>query len=708
MNSIPTQETSSLPKKTRELRALVFAEWLSLAALVAVFIVQGFIPAWRTMNTDFPNYFLAAVIHHQGTPIDRAYEWRWFQRHKDHEQIDQSLVGFAPHPPLCAAPMLPLAALPSLEAKRVWLVFNLILLGLSIWILSRVTPFSLRRLGLLTFLCVLPLRDEFLFGQYYVVILFLICLAYYAHDRGHRATSGIVLAAAASLKIFPAFFLILFLRKRNWRAAAGLVAGGLVFAAVSILLFGWNVHRVLLTEVLPRALHGDMVGPYVLQWNSFTALCHRIFLAEPELNPLPWINSPAIYAIAQALISTGLLFSFLFFTDNRETRESTAWEWGTFVLLLLLLSSMPTPYHFCVLIFTAALAIDRLLKNGARGSGICVTVLFAIACYPLPAFAWLTLQARLVAAFLLYLLLLFNAPSRAPLPVKKILVTLAVLFFAGLTFSNLRSLKDRSADFFRRLSIPPNGYGTFAAVKAGDRILLDEMIPDAFGAMILPGGAVQPMPAPGDVLAIAASAQSPWIYFELTNQHSQILRLPVTQIGATGALPEFVADGEDPAISSDGRWLAFFREDHGRTTIWISKDGAPPALAPGSQNVLDVLEVTVTPTGDIIAAVAGPANPHLTMLHIASGEIELLPNIAGAVRYPAISPEGKHLAFSRRESGSWHLFVRNLATGAEEQLTIGSCNAINASWEDSQSLLYVSDCGRGLNLSAPARVRIAP
>jgi Tol biopolymer transport system component len=76
------------------------------------------------------------------------------------------------------------------------------------------------------------------------------------------------------------------------------------------------------------------------------------------------------------------------------------------------------------------------------------------------------------------------------------------------------------------------------------------------------------------------------------------------------------------------------------------------------------------------------------------------------VRYPAISPNGKMLAFSRRESGAWHLFVRELGSGREQQLTSAACNAISPSWEDARTLLYVSDCGRGLALGAPARVAV--
>jgi hypothetical protein len=660
---------------------LIAVEWLILAVLVVIFIVYGFIPGWRTMNTDFPNYFLPAAIHHQGIPIDRAYEWRWFQRYKDHFEIDQPLVGFVPHPPMCAVPLLPLASLPSLEAKRVWLIFGLVLLALSLWLLSRVTQLPLRRLLLLTFLCILPLRDNFLFGQYYAVILFLICLAYYAHCQGHRFTSGAVLAAAGWLKIFPVFFLILFLRKKNWRAVAGLISGGAVLGVVSVLIFGWNVHQVLFTEILPRALHGDLVGPYAPQWNSFTALCHRFFLFEPELNPTPWLDSPTTYGVVQALVATGLLFSFLFFVGDDETPETAAWQWSTFVVLLMLLSSMPSPYHYCVLIFTAIVGIDYLLKKHGWHIALAVAILFTIACYPLPGFALVNLQGRLIAIFLLYLLLLWNAPARMSNPTRRFALVFAAILFVALTFSNLHALKNRSTDFSRRIQTPSIGYGTFSAVKAGDYLLLNEMLPEGYGAVSLPGGSAQPMPPHSDVLAIAAGPQSPFVYFELANRRSEIFRLPTAQIGHADAVPEYVADGEDPAISADGHWFAFLRDDGGgKSSIWLAKEGSAPALVEVPDNLPDVLEMSITPNGNIIAAAGSPADPRLIVLHPNSGTTQPFAGVTGPVRYPAISTDGKRLAFSRRGAGSWHLFLYDLAAGHEQQLTVGSCNATVPSW----------------------------
>ncbi|HWO31938.1 MAG TPA: hypothetical protein VNO32_24340, partial [Candidatus Acidoferrum sp.] len=134
--------------------------------------------------------------------------------------------------------------------------------------------------------------------------------------------------------------------------------------------------------------------------------------------------------------------------------------------------------------------------------------------------------------------------------------------------------------------------------------------------------------------------------------------------------------------------------------------GAPPERTYGWRDIHDVLEMSVTTGGDVIAAVGGAANPHLTWLRNSSGEAHPLNEIAGAVRYPAISPDSKLLAFTRRESGSWHLFVRQLATGSEQQLTRSACNAMSPAWQDAHTLLYATDCSHGL--SAVAWIELRP
>ena len=493
-----------------------------------------------------------------------------------------------------------------------------------------------------------------------------------------------------------------------------MVLVGVALAGFSVLIFGWSVHQVYVFVVLPRALHGDLVGPYVLQWNSFTALCHRFFLAEPEMNPAPWMNSPAVYAVVQASI-WGSCCSVFCSRPAMRTLETTAWEWATFLPLLILLSSMPTAYHHCVLILTMAVTVDWLLKAGRWRSAGCLH----------------SLCGRVLSSAGIYLARFAGTASGSCFSLCTALNPGAgegessiaqIGIRAG---CNILSYSSRSRICALYADAPKTSRGGFhqcPVVMPRSRRLVRAVIPFSTtwcsisecrdsAPMVLPEASAQPMPAPGDVLSVAATPLSPFVYFELTNQRSQIYRLPASQLGHADAVPEYVAEGRDPAISPDGRVLAFLRDGDtpGETASWLkdesSKDGVP-AFVPSSKLLAGVLEVSVNTDGSLIVSAGGAARPRLFLIHTASGELRPLTEISGDVRYPALSADGKFLAFSRRESGAWHLFARDVGHGVEQRMTSGACNATEPAWEDLQNILYVSDCGRGLGLGAAVRVAV--
>jgi hypothetical protein len=639
----------------------------------------------------------------QHTPADRAYEWLWFQRQKDQNGIPQPLVGFAPHPPLCAAPMLFLDSLPALPAKHVWILLNLLFLIVALWVLHHLTQLCWRRIFLITGLCIFPLRTNFMLGQYYIVMLLLICLAYFAALRGQRFTAGALLAMAAWFKVFPAVFLVLFIRKRDWRAVAGLIAGLLAFGTVSVVTFGLDVHRVWLFEVLPRAFRGDLLGPYDLQWSSFSSLWHRLFLFEPDLNPAPFLNSQWAYALTQALTSTTLLFAFLFSTGESSNERITAWEWGAFVPLLLLLSSMPGSYHYVVLIFAVIVEIDVMVRTGRWRAAAFLVLLYTIACAPMPGSGIFVLR-RLVATLGLYIVLLSKSPAMTAARARRILWAMAGLVFILVAALSLRGLKKRNEDFSQRIPHIRDAYAFFDPVATARGVASIEMVDGGYRAVMASDGDIIRVPEPGDILSIAASAQSRYIYLELANRRSQILRLAAAQNGRHEASAEYVTEGQQPSLSCDGRWLAFMREERGRISLWRSHDGSNPERVRVDPQLPAILEMSVTTEGDIIAAVGSAASPHLVLLRAATGEETSLDEIAGAVRYPTVSADSKRLAFSRRESGSWHLFVRDFSAGTEERLTNAACNATSPAWEDDRTLIYTTDCGRGYGLNAIARI----
>jgi Glycosyltransferase family 87/WD40-like Beta Propeller Repeat len=706
-NSTEEVETSKLrpiPKLDRPNWWRPIVEWVLLAGLLATFVGHSLLPAWRSLNSEFPNYYLAASLYRERIPLDRIYEWTWFQRQNDHLGVRQGLVSFAPNPPPLILSLVPFTSLKPLAAKRVWLVLNLIVLVASLGMLHSVTSLTWRRLGLISLLCIVPLHIDFLFGRHYVLILMLICGAYYASSRDRQRTSGALLGAAAAMKLFPALFVLLFIWRRSWRAVVGMVLSATAITTLSLGMFGAEVHRVFLHEVLSQASRGDWLGPYALSQNSFITLWSHLFLIEPELNPHPWIDSSTLYAIAQAATVTFLVFSFLLSFTGNDRARSVSLQWAALVPLLLLVSTTSGADYPCLLIFTAIVGFDALSATGDSGQALILLLLYVVACAPVPGRManWFPLR-QLLATTGLYLLLLYVAGSGRKVVFGLRWLAAGLIPFAFLALYGLHTVRNRAEDFAGRLPSPPTGYRSANPVPTADGVGFTEMQPGKYEPILFENATFREIVMAGDVLSVAGGGTPPVLYSEQSGHQSFITR---RLIEPPGSPDETLTEGHDPALSANGKWLAFIREEKGQSSAWLlatdSKD-VPRMVLPSTYHVL---EVTVTSEGDVIAAAGPTSDPHLFLGRHRTGEVVELAEFPHPARYPSVAPDGNRLAFSRRDHGFWHLVIREFASGREQQLTHASCNAVSPSWESSSTLLYATDCGRGVGLSAIARIAL--
>jgi Tol biopolymer transport system component len=163
--------------------------------------------------------------------------------------------------------------------------------------------------------------------------------------------------------------------------------------------------------------------------------------------------------------------------------------------------------------------------------------------------------------------------------------------------------------------------------------------------------------------------------------------------------------------------LAYLREDHGRARLWVHTLGQPTGGVgdtdqPVTPPELNVLEMSFLPSGDLIFAATSGGRPGLFATDSSrAGSIRSLGKDfgAGEARYPAVSPDGRWLAYSRLDRGSWNLWLHDLNSGEQQRLTNAECNATDPAWAaDSKTLVYASDCGRALWYYTLIRRRVVP
>jgi len=711
------------------------AERILLALFLFAFVARAFIPAWRQLNSDFPDQYLAARLHRQGYPADQFYDWIWFERQKDHAEIDLPLVTFIPLTFPSTLLILPWSSLPPLEAKHAWLAVNLLCLGLTAVLMKASTSLPWRRIGLLIFLVFAPLRANLLLGQMHIVVLFLLALAAWLYFEDWSFISGVVVAAAAAIKIYPALFLLFFLVKKQWRAVAGVIVGLGAAAMVSVYSFGLDACRVFAREILPRAVIGENLDPYDLEWNSFTALLRRLFIAEPELNPSPVAHLPSLYAFLHPLIHVFLLVAFLwavyFATEDRAGRKL---QWGCYLFLLLWVSSLPALYHFVALILTGTLVTEYLLerKQTTRAGIFLCLLLLPLGPYSRfyqpSATGWRILLffprlyfLSLLGGLLFWILVWHSSESlRSRLRSRStILATLAfVILTAGSFLSNLHHFRGQFDNYPNRVVVLST-VGMQAEPTLNSRDLFFSALvasPGSFSYAYklarLRDGSTSTRSGSGDWFHPSAGSESIWV--EEATSSSRIVRLAAADFGeAHLGLPVEAEGAEQPVVSPDEELLAFTRELQGVNSLWIRPLGTQRSGGgSASERELagpeyDARDVAFFPDHRLVFSSKRSGQFRLYAVEPKTGVIREMDVPTCSARYPAISRDGNWLAFSCERSGSWQIHILNLQTGQESQRTDAECNCTRSVWAvDARELIYETDCGRGLGLSALARLRV--
>lgn len=684
----------------------VTAEWILIALLATYFGVHTFPASWKTLNTDFPNYYLTARLSRDGTNTSRIYEWLWLQRQKDHRGIDQRFVGLVAVTPFSALAVWPLAATPPLTAKHYWLIINLALLVAIAILLRLFTQQPWRHILLVAALSV-PLSKNFLFGQYYILLLFVLTLACWCYVRQKRFLAGLLIGLAFGLKLFPLLYLGYFARKQDFKSLAGGMIGSLAAVIVSIAVFGSRANQVLFSQVLPWALRGEGLNPYDVSSGSLTTLLHRLFIYEPQWNPHPSIHAAWAFAVLLPLLQM-LLFApaLLLVEPGNANRERLQLEWAGVLLASLAISSAPASYHFTLLILPVCLMWETVRNRAGRIGTVAFLLLYAAIGYP----GWKAIGMRsswtlfsvprlylvVLLSFVAYWLLLkqkrYAKQHRATWIWAGVFVLIASVNIA----SGLHHQSGLYEDYQWRLPVAENMLQANGPATQTDTILFAAMTPSGFRTAAQESNGIYFDTADVDQLAVTATPAERWT--ENVSRDSTI-------VSSTPGR-DVIQHAESPVASFDGRWLAYLREERGRATLWIRALDQPGSSDKNvTPNDVDVLEMSFLPNGSLIfsAEVKGQY-PRLFLVDQTGTVSSLGPDEA---RYPAVSPDGHRLAFSQLQNGNWHLSLRDLQNGQTSRLTQADCNDVEPAWaSDSKTLIYASDCGRALRFTALCRRRL--
>jgi hypothetical protein len=231
------------------------------------------------------------------------------------------------HPPTSVLLAFPFSRLDFAHAFFAWNVVSLGALAASLWIVQgqlRI-PFSVRSFAPLVALLLLcfPLWEQSRLGQLTLVLLLLITGAWAADRSGRPWLAGVLLGAAASIKLFPGFLMLYFALRGRWKVV--LVSVGTV-AFLTILtgcVLGIDCYRSYLFTVIPEIQWFRVGWDNVSLWGFWSRLFDPApgVLRDRSLTE-PLYYSPAL-AKASALVSSAVVFSVLAWVVLRDASGRT-------------------------------------------------------------------------------------------------------------------------------------------------------------------------------------------------------------------------------------------------------------------------------------------------------------------------------------------------------------------------------------------------
>jgi hypothetical protein len=375
------------------------------------YVLQSVAPAYGDLRYGFPAYYTASRVVLDGEPWPRIYDDAWFFERS--LQLTDGRVGelFRPNPPTAALLAMPVAGLDVETARRIWLLLDVLLVGLAIAALLAALP-SLRsppRAAALVALCLAwaPLRETVAIGQAYALVLALSAISLWAIVGDRHAVAGISVGLSGVLKLASIPLFVLLVVRGAWRSVVVAAGTAVVLAAVTLPFAGvegW--------AAFARSLAGDFAGRpaslAVTAYQSATGLFQHLAAPDPAWNPGAIVSWPVAAEVASTTVSVVAIVATMWL----GRRGGAALSVAAAVALGVLVLHVAQEYHFAVLLVPAAVAAARWFDGQDRGVigsiwlGASLVLLAAPLPYKDPALAdgWVALLAypRLYGAWLLW------------------------------------------------------------------------------------------------------------------------------------------------------------------------------------------------------------------------------------------------------------------------------------------------------------------
>src|SRR5258706_5064406 len=328
-----------------------------LAAAVAwVWLVSHeALPAINHVTQGFASYYAAsyAVLHGGAADLnnDAAFSV-WLVRAGIH--IGEIFQGNAPTLSLL---MIPLTLFTPETAQTIWLVLNLVMLAVCVWLAGRLCAPD-NRLARWWIAAIFPLlnpvRETIHWGQVYILLALLFLIAIVALARRNDVLAGTSIGLALLLKPYYgvlAFGLLMWRRRFRSSLAAAITVLVIVVVSLPLLAGAW-------TDFAHAELTANNEAWALIPANqTLNSLLQHLFVYSSDWNPAPLIDIPWLAIVLRWALIIGLVA----ITLKTSTGRDPLWLWLPVLILMPVLAPVGEPHHMMSLLLPVAVGVTCLV-----------------------------------------------------------------------------------------------------------------------------------------------------------------------------------------------------------------------------------------------------------------------------------------------------------------------------------------------------------
>lgn len=350
-----------------------------IVIILSVYFVHFVITNADHSTHGFPTYYTASRLLDEGEDVSRFYDDDWFSSNIKRYVPDVYEI-YHVNMPTTSLILLPLVKFDYSTARKIWTIFNLIILiGAVLFLIKK---FSYKEFWvpmiLILFLSYQPLYANFLFGQAYILILCLLIVAWYAYVSGNEKLLGIAIGLIFILKSAGFIFWLFLLVQKRWRSLVWGLAAMFIIILLSMPWIGinaWQTYAGKITDFV------SIPSLSVTAYQTLHSFFHHLTTFNQQWNPEPLINLPLLgnlLSILSVLIIAGVS-SFIAFKINKSEMA-----FGIFMVAGLLVSPASLDYHYTILLLPILILINNLQKHSTTMLWIMILILISLISVYLP------------------------------------------------------------------------------------------------------------------------------------------------------------------------------------------------------------------------------------------------------------------------------------------------------------------------------------